>query len=225
MKRLYSHISEWERKVIEKLTQAGNSNKAIAAILGRSTSTIGRELKRNYGYGARSYDSERAQKLSEQRRKDSKGPRISEKIWAEVFRLYDNDCSPEQISGALKLQGIFVSHETIYRRIFAEFQAGRLDPKHLRQGRKKRRSRSAKRAPRDLSKISIEKRPDLSSRAEFGHWEGDTVELVRGQSHLVTMVERSTRFLMVAHVPNKKAETVRNAILSMFRHFPQENRW
>ncbi|MGX8716953.1 MAG: DDE-type integrase/transposase/recombinase, partial [bacterium] len=57
------------------------------------------------------------------------------------------------------------------------------------------------------------------SRAEFGHWEGDTVELVRGQSYLVTMVERKTRFTLVAHVPNKKSETVRNAILSMFRHF------
>ena len=47
------------------------------------------------------------------------------------------------------------------------------------------------------------------------------MELVRGQSYIVTMVERSTRFLLVAMVPNKKAETVRNAILSMFRHFPQ----
>ena len=73
-----------------------------------------------------------------------------------------------------------------------------------------------------LQKIfQIENRPDLSSRAEFGHWEGDTVELVRGQSYLVTMVERKTRFTLVEHVPNKKSETVRNAILSMFRHFPQ----
>ena len=58
-------------------------------------------------------------------------------------------------------------------------------------------------------------------RAEFGHWEGDTVELVLGQCYLVTMVERSTRFLAVALVQNKKSETVRNAILSIFRHFPQ----
>ena len=73
-----------------------------------------------------------------------------------------------------------------------------------------------------LQKIfQIENRPDLSSRAEFGHWEGDTVELVRGQSYLVTMVERKTRFTLIEHVPNKKSETVRNTILSMFRHFPQ----
>ena len=221
MKKLYNHISEWERKVIERLVQAGSSNKAIAAILKRSISTIGRELKRNYGYCARSYDSERAQELAKRRRKDSKEARISEKIWEEIFRLYNADWSPEQISGALKLQSIFVSHETIYRRIYAEIKAGRLDPKHLRWERQKRRRRLAKRAPRDLSKLSIENRPDLSTRAEFGHWEGDTVELIRGQSYLVTMVERKTRFLAMSHVPNKKSETVRNAILSTFRHFPQ----
>ena len=79
MKKLYNHISKWERKQIEELTQAGNSNKEIAWKLGRSVSTIGRELKRNYGYGARSYDSERAQKLEKQRRQNSKEPRISEK--------------------------------------------------------------------------------------------------------------------------------------------------
>ena len=221
MKTKYKHISKWERKRIEELTQAGKANKEIAEELGRPISTIGRELKRNWGYGARGYKHERAQELTDERRKASKSPRISEKTWRKVFQLFNEDLSPEQISGALKLQGICVSHESIYCRIYAEILAGRLDRKHLRWERKKRRQRLPKRPPRDPSKLSIESRPDLSSRAEFGHWEGDTVELVRGQSLLVTMVERSTRFLLVAMVPNKKAETVRNAILSMFRHFSQ----
>ena len=126
MKTKYQHISKWERKVIERLVQEGKSNKAIAELLGRSKSTIGRELKRNYGYGARSYDSERAQELVEQRQIDSKEPLISEKIWAVVFRLHKADLSPEQISGVLKLQGISISHETIYRRIYAEIEARRM---------------------------------------------------------------------------------------------------
>ena len=124
MEKPYQHISEWGRKVIECLVQAGSSNKTIAAILKRSASTIGRELKRNYGYGARSYNSERAQELAKQRRQDSKESRISEKIWEKVFRWYNEDWIPEQISGALKLRGIFVCHETIYRRIYAEIKAG-----------------------------------------------------------------------------------------------------
>ena len=201
--------------------QEGKSNKAIAEELGRSISTIGRELKRNWGYGARWYKHERAQELNDERRKASKSPLISEKTWEVVFELFNENLSPEQIAGVLKLRGICVSHETIYRRIYAEILAGRLERKHLSWERKKRRRRLPKRPPRDPSKLSIESRPDLSSRAEFGHWEGDTVELIRGQSYLVTMVERNTRFLLVAHVPNKKSETVRNAILSIFRHFPQ----
>ena len=84
-----------ERSIIERLVQEGKSNKAIAEVLGRSKSTTGRELERNYGYGARDYDSERAQKLANKHRQDSKESWISEKIWAEVFRLYNEDWSPE----------------------------------------------------------------------------------------------------------------------------------
>ena len=127
MKMQYRHISKEERKRIEKLTQDGNINKEITEELGRSISTIGRELKRNWVYGARGYKHERAQELTETRRKDSKSPRISEKTWQKVFELFNEDLSPEQISGALKLQGICISHETIYRRIYAEILAGRLE--------------------------------------------------------------------------------------------------
>ena len=124
-----------ERSIIERLVQGGKSNKAIAEVLGRATSTIGRELERN--------------------------------CWRFECREY--------------------------------------------------RSKTAD----EVTKISIESRPNISSKAEFGHWGGDTVELIRGQNYLVMMVERKTRFTLVAHVPNKKSETVRNAILSIFRHFPQ----
>ena len=65
----YKHISKEERKMIEELTQAGSSNKRIAEELGSSVSTIGWELKRNYGEGARSYEHERAQNLADKCRK------------------------------------------------------------------------------------------------------------------------------------------------------------
>ena len=169
----------------------------------------------------REYRSKTADEVAKKRRRHERKSRISEEVWQKIFEFYNEDWSPEQISGALKFRGIYVSHETIYRRIYAEIRAGHLEQKHLRWNRKKRRCRLAKRAPRDLTKISIGSRPNISSRAEFGHLEGDTVELIRGQSYLVTMVERKTRFTLVAYVPNKKSETARNAILSIFRHFPQ----
>ena len=125
MKMQYRHISKEERKRIEELTQDGNTNKEIAEELGRSKSTIGRELKRNWVYGARGYKHERAQELTETRRKCSKSPRISEKTWQKVFGLFNEDLSPEQIASVVK-----ISHETIYRRIYAEIRAGRFDRKH-----------------------------------------------------------------------------------------------
>ena len=216
------HLSLEERNIIERLVQAGKSNKAIAEVLDRSKSTIGRELERTcWRLRYREYRSEVAEGIAKKRQKRERKSRIPCGIWQKIFEFYNADWSPEQIAGVLKLQGVLVSHETIYRRIYAEILAGRLEREHLRWERKKRRRRLLKRPPRDPSKLSIESRPDLSSRVEFGHWEGDTVELIRGQSYLVTMVERNTRFLLVAHVPNKKSDTVRNAILSIFRHFPQ----
>ena len=113
----YNHISEEDRRRIEALTQAGSTNKEIAAIIGVSKSTIGRELKRNGGHGARSYDCELAQKLTEKRRKDSKGPKISEKTWRKVFELFNLDLRPEQIASVVK-----ISHESICRRIYAEIR-------------------------------------------------------------------------------------------------------
>ena len=115
------HLSSEERSIIERLVQAGKSNKAIAEVLGRATSTIGRELERNcWRFGCREYRSETADGIAKKRRRHERKSRISEEIWQKIFELYNEDWSPEQISGALKLQGVCVSHETIYRRIYAE---------------------------------------------------------------------------------------------------------
>ena len=121
------HLSSEERSIIEQLVQAGKSNKAIAEVLGRETSTIGRELERNcWRLKYREYRSKTADEVAKKRRRHERKSRISEKIWQKIFELYNDDWSPEQISGALKLQSVCVSHETIYRRIYAEIRAGRL---------------------------------------------------------------------------------------------------
>ncbi len=88
MKMPYKHISKEGCRTIEKLTQDGCSNKIIAEVLGRARSTIGWELKRNYGNGARCYDHVRAQKLADKQRKESKVSKISEKTWQNVLELF-----------------------------------------------------------------------------------------------------------------------------------------
>ena len=95
MKMQHKHISKKERRKIEKLTQPGSSNKRIAEELGWSASTIVRELKRNYEH-------ERAQKLVDERRKDSKGPKIGEKTWKKVFGLFKMELQSETDSESCK---------------------------------------------------------------------------------------------------------------------------
>ena len=144
MKR--NHLSLEERSIIERLVQEGKSNKAIAEVLDRSKSTIGRELERNcWNLKHREYQSKEADGVAKKRRRHERKSRISEKIWQKIFEFYNEDWSPEQISGVLKLRGVCVSHETIYRRLYAEIRAGRLEREHLRWERKKRRRRLPKR--------------------------------------------------------------------------------
>ena len=120
------HLSLEERSIIERLTQDRKSNKAIAEVLGRSESTIWRERKRNCQQAnGGEYKSDVAEKMAKKRQEHERNSRISEEIWRKIFEMYNEDWSPEQISGTLKLQGICVSHETIYRRIYAEILAGR----------------------------------------------------------------------------------------------------
>ena len=90
MKMQYKHISKEERRIIEKLTQAGSSNRKIAEELGRSQSMIWRESKQNYGDEALCYEHSRAQKLADKLRKESKVSKISEKTWAESVQMVQN---------------------------------------------------------------------------------------------------------------------------------------
>ena len=213
------HLSKEDRKIIGRLLQTKKPHREIAEAIGVSRTTIYREVDRNWTCGR--YSAEWAQSRSEARKNRQGQPKIKESLWARIFELYNEDHSPEQIAGALKRRGIKVSHETIYQRIYAEINAGRLDAKHLRRGRKKRHRKCRLRPPRDLTKTSIEQRPDeVASRTDFGHWEGDTVEIIRGKLYLITLVERVSRFVACAFVSNKRAEIVRTAITAELKRFP-----
>ena len=119
------HLSFEERSIIERLVQEGKSNKAIAEVLNQSKSTIVRELERNcWRLKYREYRSKTADEVAKKRRRHERKSRISVGVWQKIFEFYNEDWSPEQISWALKLRGIYIGHETIYRRIYAEIRAG-----------------------------------------------------------------------------------------------------
>jgi IS30 family transposase len=235
------YLSFDEREVIAVRRAAGASNGQIAHELGRDRSTVGREIKRNADpvFGAsvtRKYMAGRAQ-----RRADTRSPRPKPaKLRADVNReLHDyvqtkltSKWSPEQIARHLPVDfpdrsEMRVSHETIYQAIFVQSRGAlkRELTSCLRTGRAGRRPNrsSTARRPRVPAELLISERPaEVEDRAVPGHWEGDLIIGKDNGSAVGTLVERSTRFCMLLHLPDKHgAEQVRDAIISTLGTLPQ----
>ena len=139
--------------------------------------------------------------------------------------------SPEQISLSLKKnfpnqKNMQVSHETIYYYVYLHSKKTLKDEliKQLRQKRKTRGSRHTK-SVRDIKivdRLSIDERPpEVASREIPGHWEGDLIVGKEHGSYIGTLVERSSRYLILVHLQNKEAETVRKAFEAEFKKLPK----
>ena len=209
--------------------------RAIARQLGRSPSTVSREVDRNggpEGYRAAAAD-KRAWSLA-RRPKQCKLTR-NRRLQRLVAKKLGMNWSPEQISGWLERtfldeQTMQISHETIYRSLFIQSR-GVLKKEliaHLRSRRMMRRSQKASTAgqPRGqiIDAVSISERPvEVEDRAVPGHWEGD---LITGSnnSHIVTLVERHSRLTMLVKVNGKDANTVATALIKQVRKLPAELR-
>jgi IS30 family transposase len=176
--------------------------RAIARELARSPSTICREIRRNVkpdgGYRAATAGERTRGRRSRCRR----GAHFSDGDWHLVERYLALDWSPEQVSAHLRATGLLsISHETIYVRVWRDKEAGGLLWQHLRQAGKRRRKRYGAYDSRGrlAGKRHISERPAAAERRdEVGHWEVDTVMgSERGRNSVVTLVERSTGFLVM----------------------------
>ena len=222
-----------EREAISRGIVAGRSLRSMARLLGRSPSTVSREVLRNGGYDryraaaadARAW--ERA--LRPKRCKLANSPGLRQAV-ARKLRL---NWSPEQIAGWLKRGhpedgACQVSHETIYRSLFVQAR-GVLKKEllgHLRSKRTIRRSKQATQKGGGHGQIkdivSIRERPaSVEDRAVPGHWEGDLLSGSKN-SYIATLVERHTRYVMLAKVANKDTETVVSALIKQARKLPAE---
>ena len=226
-------LSMGEREEISRGVAAGASLRSIAAQLRRSPSTVSRELKRNGGHrGYRAATADRRAWDRALRPKACKLARHDELRQLVAARLEEN-WSPEQIAGWLKHtypddEGHQVSHETIYRSLFVQAR-GVLKKdlqEHLRSGRAIRRSRhaSSKSDQRGslVDAISIRERPaSVEDRAVPGHWEGDLL-CGSSNSYIVTLVERHSRYVMLAKVANRDSSSVITALIEQARRLPDE---
>ncbi len=222
-----------EREEISRGVVAGKSIRAIAATLGRAPSTISREIRRNdglRGYRASQADAAAwARGCRPQVCKLVQNRRLAHLV-ASKLRL---EWSPEQVAGWLKRahpddEAFQVSHETIYRSLFIQAR-GALKHElmaHLRRTRGMRRSRHHTQKTgihgQITDAVSIRERPPaVEDRALPGHWEGDLL-FGSKNSQIATLVERQSRYVMLAKVGKKDTETVVNALIKHAQKLPHE---
>lgn len=225
-------LSREERYVIERVIRFDRPLREAARILGRPASTVCREVARNGG--REGYGAWKAHRIAGERARRPKPLKLvaNPELAGEVKRGLRRCWSPEQIAGRLRFEhpddpNWWVSHETIYKSLYLQGRGG-LDSQlreALRTGRARRRSRdrvrTGYRSVKDMVMIS-ERPAEVDDRAVPGHWEGDLlIGTTRGSSQIGVLVERTSRFVMLVHLPeNRKAETVRDAIARKIRQLP-----
>ena len=203
---MYKQLTSEQRYYIYLERQKGSTQKSIAEAMGVSESTVSRELRRNGG-PCGGYNFMKAHEKAMRRRHRNPGNRAKppELIWRVKQLILDEQWSPAQISGYLfRKEGIRISHETIYKLIRAD-ETGRLAA-NCRHGMKYRKSASHRhvtKATNIKNRVSIHQRPKEADGKRFGDWEMDLI-VDREQNAILTMVERSTNFLLMAKLKQGK---------------------
>ena len=231
------YLSHAEREEIAILHGQGHGPREIGRRIGRPHYTVGRELRR-HGSRDGTYRALAAQRRAEDRARRPKqgklatNPRLHAYV---VDKLETEQWSPRQISHDLGVefpedQTMHCSHETIYRSIYVQGRGElrRELARHLRTGREQRKpqNRPARRKGRLVDTVHISQRPaEANDRAVPGHWEGDLILGKAGGSAIGTLVERSTRFVMLVHLPKRRtAEDFADALIPVLRTLPEELR-
>jgi transposase, IS30 family len=225
-------LSLEERETISRGLAVKKTLTAIAAELGRSTSTVSREVARNSGPNG--YRAARADRLAVLRMTRHRPGKLAED---PTLRRYVEDrlrlrWSPQQVSRRLIIdhpddQSMRVSHETIYTSLFVQSKAVLRTELtgHLRT-RRVRRQPQRRAIPRSQSRripnmVSISQRPEaVLDRNVPGHWEGDLLVGRYGRSHLVTLVERHSRYLLVLPLIDATTTTVVSSLTAAFQQLP-----
>jgi IS30 family transposase len=226
-------LSLAEREEISRGLTAQLSVRSIARSLKRSASTISREIRRNGG--AKFYRAAQSDAAAWDRAHRPKPCKLEGNVYLcrAISAKLTRKWSPQQIAGWLMREhpneeDKRVSHETIYRSLFIQTR-GVLKKEllsHLRATRSIRRSRHATMKRSGLGQIkdtiSIRQRPaDVDERAVPGHWEGDLIA-GSGNSFIATLVERHTRYVMLAKVGNKDSHSVIQALIKQAHKLPKE---
>ena len=234
--KTYTRLTVEEREQIHLLVNQGKSNREIASILKRSHSTISRELARfrtRYDYSPSKAENHVRRQAPKRGRKSILEMRPE--IWDEAIKKILHDNSPEQISKTFKAEHAddplkWISHETIYKYIYAlpKGELRKLLTSHLRLKRRLRKDRTSSHAQRGQipDAVPISERPkEVDERIVPGHWEDDLIIGKNHKSALGTLVERTTRLVILVPIEGKKdAKTVREAFAQVFQDLDPQMR-
>ena len=217
----YHHLTQTQRSQIQALMSIGHFQADIARVVGVAPSTISRELKRNRGQ--RGYSHKQADRLANERRAiaSQELKKMTESMTLFINKkLIEEQWSPEQISGVLSANGYAISHTRIYQHIWDDKHSGGMLYEHLRHRGKKYNYKGGKKSGRGC----IPNRVDISERAKIvekktrlGDWEADTIVGAQHKGAIVSLVERKSKFTLLALVENSKAKTVTQAISNAFK--------
>ena len=237
---LYSQLTVERRILIEVFLRHGASAGGIAAALNCHRSTVWRELRRARTNGTTAYVAHFGQLAAERARRRSGlarrklGPDLGSPAWQHLRAGLAARCSPQEIAGRLRLSCImpgshlrdprYVSHETIYCAIYA-MPRGTLRSELVtqltrsREGRRPRSRLSA--APRLQDMTSIALRPaEVAARIVPGHWEGDLIKGAGGRSAIGTLVERTSRYVMLVRLDGMSASHILEGFTRRLREVP-----
>jgi IS30 family transposase len=230
MGREYKQLSVEERCQIAVGLGQGLSRRAIARLLKRPSSTVIREINRNAR--AVAYVPQDAQERCRKRKPHpAKKLATNWKLWKEVQALMRKGWSPEQVAGKLKRMhpdtaDMQVSHETIYAHIYAH-PRGELRTELIKLLRKSRKTRKPRARGKDrrgqLQDITpIAQRPkDVETRAVPGHWEGDLIKGKGNRSSVGTLVERTSRYVILVKLEDATAATVHQGFVREMKDVPE----
>jgi transposase, IS30 family len=235
----YQHLTLTERFTLYELRFVlKQSLSTIAATMGRAKSTLSRELKRNQISGVKHFVEElkerqetlylpdTAQRMASRRREEAKSPfeSVSAACLEEIKRRLARYHSPEQIAGRLKREAKeWVSHETIYQMIYADYEGLAQYKQYLRHSREKRAKRGVGCSGRGQipNRVGIEARPvEANEKRQVGHFEGDTIVGKGHRGAVVTYVDKASKFLLAALCPDRTARSVNEATLALFEKLP-----
>ncbi len=214
----YLHLSLAERYYIEIELKMEVSINQIAKAMGRSQSTISREIHRNTGQ--RGYRHKQANRLTDERHTNKpKTVKLTDEIKYIISVCLLYDWSPEQISGRLHDEEIIsLHHETVYQFILTDKANGGELYKHLRHQGKTYRKRygSAHNRSGIPNRVDIDERPvEANNRERIGDWEADTIIGKNHKGAIVTLDDRKSKLRLAAPLPGKKAKYVKEAMIAL----------